>query len=320
MTNPLHLLKACEVCERGASVAALRNVTFKNGSLFAYNGIYQYQAPFDLKTDESFAVNEAKVAAAIRSCGDEVEVSITKEFLRIKNGPFSVRVRKIETVSPLELITLPPKTPKTAPEGLLEALRRVRPFVSTDASRPWSVAVRVAEGFAWATNNLSLVRAPIACKIPDMIIPAAAVDFVCELGSIDRLGIESTGHIVIQCGDALVRFSQALAQWPDMGNFFKKMPAKLPEIPSEMTEAAAKVAKFAERFISIDDSKLHSKSESVETEYEVSFKKSKGIYNASMLALILENATHADFSFYPDPIYFRGEGIEGTAVGVKEPT
>lgn len=315
-----YLLKACEVCERGAAVGALRNLVFKDGKLFAFNGIYQYQAPSPLAASEDFSVSEDRVASALRACGEEAELSVTADFLRIKNGPFTVRIKKIETVTALEPIMLAANPKKKPPKGLLEAIRKVRPFMSSDASRPWSVAVQIDSGYAWATNNLALVRSPLPFKSTRIRIPGPALDFISDLPSIDRMDVDDKGQIIIQSGDALVRFPQAQAEWPDMSKFFDAMPATLPELPKEMMDAASKVAKFAGRFVSINEARMESKTDSIESEYEINFANSKGMYSASLLSLILENATHADFSFYPAPIFFRGDGIEGTAVGVKEPT
>lgn len=314
-----YLLTACEVCERGAAIAELRQVLFADGRLSAFNGIYQYQAHSGLPREERFAISEQRLASALQSCTEELQVTSTKEFLKLKNGPFTVRLRKIETQRVLERISIPKQAATQKPTGLQAALRLVREFISTDASRPWSTAALLKEGYAWATNNLALVRVPVTipAALEGIKIPVPVVEFLCSLPSLDHFHIDSVGQLIFASGRALVRFPQAQADWPDLAKFFDKMPKELPPLPPEMRRAASQVGKFADRFVSVEQLKVEGKSESMETEYEVDLEKGKGLYNSKLLSLIVAHATHADFSFYPEPIFFKGDGIEGTAVGMK---
>lgn len=316
-----YLLKACEVAERGAAVAHLRQIGFRDGRLHAFNGMYQYQAPSSLPPDEEFAVSEERLASALRSCGETVQVAATAESLRLKNGPFTVRVRKLKTPIDYERIALPKSASKQKADfGLLDALKVVHPFMSSDASRPWSVAVLLKDGYAWATNNLALVRSPIT--LPSLLegvkIPAPAVTFLCSLPKLDYFHIDDQKRMIVVCDKALIRFPQSQANWPDMSKFFAKMPKKLPEVPKEFASAALQIERLSDRFMSLTSLKVEAKTESLESEYEVEFAKGKGTYSSKLLSLILSFATHADFSFFPEPVFFKGIGIEGTAVGIKE--
>jgi hypothetical protein len=313
-----YLLTACAICERNGIVGALRNVRFEGGRIQAFNGLLQYQAPSTIDAAESFMVSHERLATALRACGDEVSIDSTKDFLRLKHGPFKVRVRKLaQEESGLPRISIPKSAQQQKAGDLLQALRRVQPFISTDASRAWSVAALVKDGYVWATNNLALVRTPVEMKTT-MKIPSTAVDFLCSLPSLDYWHVDEHSNLIFVSGKQLIRCPQASADWPDVEAFLKKMPKKMPEIPAPMREAAQTVGRFADRHVGLDSSKVESKTQSMETEYEIDFEKSAGVYNAKLLALILEHATHADFSFYPEPIFFRGEALEGTAVGVKQ--
>lgn len=314
-----YLARACDICEHGSPVAGLSQIIFEAARLSAFNGLIQYQAPSALDPEEHFAVSEKRLAQALRSCGEDLKLTTTKEFLRLKNGPLTVRVRKIEgALVDLERIKMSKSAAKQPAAELHEALRRLQPFVSSDASRLWSVSVMVKDGYAWATNNLALVRTPVPSIKGTMRIPSQMVDFLCALPTLGFYEVDDKERLVFSYQKSLIRCPQSSSEWPDLSKFFAKMPKKLPEVPKELALAASTVGKFADRFTSISAKQVEAKQESIETEYEVEFAKGKGTYSAKLLSLILTYATHADFSFYPDPVFFRGEKLEGTAVGMAQ--
>ena len=321
MSSTLHeyLLRACDVVERGSITEELRRVLFIEGRLRAFNGMLEYQAPSGIDAAEEFSLSEAKLANALRACGEELTMSSLPDFIRFRKGPFSVRVRKMPTDKlHYDRISLPVEAKEQSAAGLLEALRAIRDFISTDASRSWSVSALLKDGYAWATNNMALVRTPIPASFPLMRIPIAAVHFLCELKSIDYWHVDPNGRLVFVSGKQLMRCPQAMGEWPDVAAFFKDFPAELAPVPAEMLSAATMVKKFAERFITLSASSMKSSEEAIESEYEVEFSKGAGKYSAPLLALILAHATHADFSFYPKPAYFKGALIEGVAIGAQQ--
>jgi len=279
------------------------------------NGLYQYQAPSTLDKEESFAVSADKLIAAIRASGEKAVFDTTKDFLRIRNGPFTVRVRKLPAEREVERIAMSKKAAKQFCPDLVPVLKKVVPFMSSDASRPWSVAVLIDRGFAWATNNLSLVRHPIALDWENAALPAQAVNFLCSFDALDHWEVDEQSRMIFSRGKALIRFPKAKAQWPQLDKFFAGAPKKLPPVAKELSDAALQVSKFADRFISVDDKKVASIEQAIETEYELSGK-NKGKYSAALLNLILSHATHIDFSPYPKPIHFRGGDLQGVAMGV----
>lgn len=314
-----NLLRACEVVERGSVTESLRSILFIDGRVRAFNGVYEYQAPSGLSPTEHFAVAEAKLSAALRACGPVLEISTTPDFLRLKQGPLSVRVRKLDPSKiAYEPIVLSPTALNQNIEGLQESLAAVTDFVSTDASRPWSVAVLIKDGYAWATNNLALVRSPLAVSLPEMRIPGGVVPFLCALPDIQYYDIDERSRLVFSWTDQLVRCPQSAAQWPDLAKYFENFPAKLDEVGDDMRVATKTVERFADRFIKLNVQQIESKTTELETEYEVAFDKGAGLYSARLLALIITHATHADFSFYPKPVYFKGPRLEGTAIGAQQ--
>lgn len=314
------LLLACQVCETGATIERFRHIVFENGTMRVFNGIVYYEALTDFAKEERFVLSELKLDAALRACeGEGLKVSTNQDFLILKRGKLTVRVRRLNADNPElnhPVAKRLPKQQRVAAAGLLSALKAVAPFASSDASRPWSVSVLVKDGYLWATNNLSMVRSPIPDKKLSLCIPGAVVPILALLPSVDYVCVHE-GLVAVWCGRSMLTFPQMQAEWPDVAKFFDKRPKKLPELDPELLEAAKTVEKFADRFVTLNDSSIEGKMATIESEYEVAVKKGKGTYSARLLSLVLTYATHADFNQYPNPIPFLGDMIEGVAVGIR---
>lgn len=309
---------ACSVCESGAVIERYKHIVFTEGTLRAFNGAVSVQAPSSLDESESFAVNEERLMQALSACaGEGVEVKVKPEHLVLKQGKLTVRVRKLDAAAVFhDPVLEPAKKARIKSPDFQEALRAVAPFMSSDASRPWTTSILFKDGFAWATNNLALVRYPLATPI-ECCIPAAAVPVLESLPSIDWVAAEKE-RIVVASGTVRIATPAASAPWPEtIASYFAKAPKKLPLLPPDLLEAAKVVEKFAERFVSLKPEKVEGKLATIESEYEIEVKDGKGAYPAKLLLLILNHATHADFSTYPAPIFFAGEKLRGVAVGAR---
>lgn len=313
-----------KVCERGSPLQQFRHITFEEGTVRAFNGLVHMQAPSALDHEEAFAVSFDRLATALRAVeGDEFEVKQKGEFLVLKKGRLTVRVRKLSTDGVYSAaLKHPPKAQRTAAPGFQLALHACAPFVSADASRPWSVAALARGGYLYATNNLSLVRFPF--EFPEELkIPGPAVPLLTELSSVDWISKQGN-LILVGCGEALLSFPEAAGEWPKVEDFFAPMPKKLPVADGLLLEAAKTTEKFADRFVSLTDSSIEGKVATIESEYEVDLPNGKGIYNARLFSLVASVASHIDFKTYPKPVFFRAtwhfgdeEGpLEGMMVGV----
>ena len=310
------LQTACLICESGAVLERYKHLVFDQDQVRVFNGIVSLQAPFSAGA-ERFAVNEERLARALAACaGEGLIVSQTAEFLVFKRNKLTIRVRKLDA-DPVfnESIPMPKKAQRVPAKELLPALSLVAPFVSEDASRPWSVAALVKDGYVWATNNLALVRTPFAAS-SSFRIPLPALQVLLALESFDWIAHEEQ-RVVVGAGDMLIAFPESSGEWPDVSKFFATKPKRLDKLDAELLVAAKTIEKFADRFVTLSPEMMQGKTTTMESEYEVAVKKGAGTYSARLLSLVLSVATHGDFSTYPKPVFFAGDGIEGVAVGVN---
>lgn len=320
----LELRIACNVCESGAVVERFKHIIFTEGTLRAFNGVVSIQAPSVFDPAETFAVSEERVIQALSACqGDDVlmtKISLLKDFMVLKKDKLTVKIRRLDAKDFYhDAIVAPARKDQIKAPGLQEALRAVAPFMSADASRPWTTSILLRDGFAWATNNLSLVKYPLDLPLQNWRIPAAAVPILLGLPDIEWVAENDKSHILAGWSKVRISFPAAGAEWPaDLSGFFKKAPKKLPVLAPELKDAARIVDKFADRFVSLKPERVEGKLATIESEYEIEVPNGKGSYPAKLLLLILNHATHADFSTHPDPIFFAGAKLRGVAVGAKE--
>lgn len=305
------------VCERGSALQQFKHIVFNNGLVYAFNGLVHLQAKSGLEHEEPFAVNYDRLASALRSVqGDDFSVKLTGDFLVMKRGKLTVRVRRVSAeeiyFSPIKP---PPRSERIAATGFLQALSAVSPFVSADASRPWSVSALIRGGYVWATNNLSLVRFPMPGWKQELRVPAQAIPLLLELKEVDWIA-PIGGQLTVGCGEAMLSFPEASGDWPSLEPFFATMPKKLPEADEELADAAKTTEKFSERFVTLNDESIEGKLATIESEYQLDLKKGKGVYNAQLFSLVASHATHIDFSSYPKPVFFRAKEMEGVMIGV----
>lgn len=304
------------VCEAGSSLEQFKHIVFNEGAVRAFNGLVHLQAPSGLDKDLHFAVSFDRLSVALRAlAGEEFEVALKPEFLVLKKAPLTIRVRKLAAENMYQSeIKLPPKSERTPAEGFLDALRKVAPFVSADASRPWSISALLRANYIWATNNLALVRYPFKAAT-SLCIPSQAVSLLLELKDVDWIASQEK-QIVVGCGEAVLAFPQSASEWPDVMPFFNAMPKRLPKADPILTDAASTIEKFSERFVTLTDRSVETKLASLESEYEVNLPKGKGTYNARLFSLVAAHATNIDFGTYPKPVFFASGAMDGVMVGV----
>jgi hypothetical protein len=288
----------------------------------SYDGVIQFQARSIFPKESEFCLSEAKLAHALSMISPPDKITETAENLILKRGPLSVRVRKLDFKLGFFDVFGMSKNAKSA-DGFLDSLKLVAPFMSEDATRAWSTSVLFKDGYAWATNNLALVRTPAPASLfkRAVAIPAAAVNHLCTLDAIDLIDLDDKGSVTVVAGKSGFRFTTMSTEWPEsIKTMFAAMPKTLPPLPKEMVEATSTIAKLSNRFASLDARAVRSSTDQLDSTYEIEVAKGKGTFSARLLALIALYATHADFSFFPKPVFFKGEKIEGTAVGMHEPT
>lgn len=206
---------------------------------------------------------------------------------------------------------------------LLHALQRVRPFVSKDASRVWSSGVLLADGMAWATDNVTMVGTPVKGlpKATRCIIPLDAVDELVRVGyEIDRFWITDNSAVFVYADNCWMRTALIDDKWPiEPRALLVDQPCD--PVPDGLADAVRKVlpfcpdskfpaVKFSENGVSTMDGDMAASVGGVALP--------AGAWRAEPLLNMLAVATHVALEYHPEPCPFKGDGgLVGVIVGLR---
>jgi len=206
-------------------IPVLTHFHFYEGRVQGGNGKVTMDAPADIGID--CTVPAIKFLKALNTCSDNepVEVALTDSGkVRVKQKGF----RALLPVAPHEdfpriiIDTEVIGVKRALPSGFLSMLKVIAPFIGDDATRPWSCGAFITQTHLYATNNISLVRAPYnwPTEHRHLIIPLYAVNELLRIGrDPDHFIVEETA-ITFFYGDRWLRTNLLGNQWPDIERMF----------------------------------------------------------------------------------------------------
>lgn len=278
------------------------------------NGKICIDAPLD--TDLNVTVPADKFYRAVKMCGAKLNIKTTPTGrLSMTCGKF----RALLTMLPNE--SFPKMEIKNDSflncEGIIPVIKKLKPFISDDASRQWSRSILFKDGYAWATNNVIVARIKVNFEW-EGAIPVLAINEIIRLNE-QPLGIAINENYVCfkYNNDVWLRATTCGEPWPEISSVVKECDAE--PIPKYFIETLNALLPFCEDpkypFFTLGKEGIHT--DSLDTGASVdltSFPDSK--FRAENLINVANIATHIAFSSYPNPCYFKGDGIDGALVGV----
>lgn len=290
------------------------------------NGVVYIDAPFPHDVAEC-AVPAHRFLKAVEAC-DGAPVFGTTEGgkLSIKRGRFRAYIPMLPSID-FPRAALDGNEVYTPPD-FLEAISRLKPFISEDASRPWSMAVHIENGYAYATNNIIVMRTPIQWDAGgvgganwgagEVNLPVQLVDRLLDIDANPTAIHIGPSHASFSFGDVWLRSQLVNMPWPNVAGMFSKQADE--PVPAELKEAVTKIKDFCvnEKFPVIRLGDVV-KTDDGETGAEFDgFDFPEAAFHADQLMKVLAIATHIDFTAYPAPCPVRGDKLEGLIVGLKK--
>lgn len=269
----------------------------------------------------SFTVPADKFIRAVLACDGAPSISM------LESGKVSVKQGRFKALLPtLDASTFPrrelPQRIGNAPSDLLAVFKLLQPFISQDASRAWSLGVWIHGGYAYATNNVALVRTPLTSDLTPVNIPAYFVNEIVRIGKAPTTLYQNVDAIAVSYTDgSWVCGSTYRDSWPDVTARFDGIAdTDLTTLPDGLSKVIARLLPFCPdpkyptlRFTADGISTLDG-THSAEMGFD-------GLPNtafrAEVLQLVVGVADKWDLTKYPAPIPFVGKAIEGIFVGVK---
>lgn len=301
----------------------LRFVLVKDGFVHGYDGRVCAAHPFsDTRT---YLVPMAHFYAAIDrlSGDDEVRIDIAAEAIVVKQGRLRATIR---TLDPVLWAYAPPKDVKwrPVPQDLIEVFTDLRPFLSDNASQPWSLGMQLKNGVLYATNNVVLAAADLpGAGVPEALIPAWAVDFVC------KRAIDLT-HWALDARALYFKWKNGAWAWAQLINatypetaygLIAKLPEPSTEIDVAWIEAYNRVVSLGGDYVKLYPDRIVSQQdgliaeEPMATPAPANGTDDHSAWAIEQLGNVLSCATHWSPDAFPMPAPFIGPKVRGIIVG-----
>lgn len=299
-------------------VPEMKHFWINEGSIRGYNGVIALQSPID------FAVPCMPLAVplvtAISKCEAVMSLGMTASGrLRVQSGKFLSYIECLEVpmpdIEPVgDIIELDGK-------ALIAAIRAVKPFIGSDASRPWVNGVLLRGQSAFATNNVCLVEYWIGVPLPlTANLPIEAVNELLRITDTPTRAQVCDHSITFHYPDGRWLKTQLYStDWPDLTQVLERPSAPRP-MPPDLFEGLETIRPFLEKDgnVYFRSGGIHtSEADGVGASYQVEGLDFEGIYKLEMLKLMAEAATMADMVQYPGPCPFWNDRLRGVIIGLR---
>ena len=304
-------------------VPVLTHFHIYDGRVQGGNGRVTIDAPCSELSGFDCTVPAERFLKAVDACDGEPKLKLTD------GGKLTISKSKFRATLPLANHESFPRLEQVSESGggafiqmkpLLAMLRKLSAFVGEDASRPWSCGILFRDGFAWATNNVSLARVPYTSP-REFVMPGFAIDELLRMGHEPvTMMLEENSMTFSFNGDWWLRVQKLHGEWPDVSKFISDdLPAAGVD-SGPLAEAVRKVLPFCPNpKIPV----VQTGSEGVST-LDGEMSATCGLYElpetrfrAEPLLTVLESARYIDLSTFPGACYWRGENIDGVLVGLR---
>ena len=301
-------------------IVTMASYCLKDRELKATDGCVVAGHPWDQEGEA--CIPGAEIEKIVSRLNEDPTISLTDKTLTIKSGDFKARL----AIFPVDQWNYPgpEKTGwKPIPEGFVEGLAKLRPFISDNASQPWATCVYLENGFGYATNNVAIACVPFSeLKRVKMLVPHWAIDFL-----IHRPGVTHW-----QPGEESIAFQWDNGAWMRsqlVSGIFPLNGVKLAQdahnstktlqpIDEPLRAAFARLNGLIEGPLSIYANKVEGKFRDAMVEEKVVCAVPKdtdhSLWGVEYLEPVMKVATHWDPAAYPRSV-FKGENISGVIMG-----
>ena len=208
--------------------------------------------------------------------------------------------------------------------GLIPAVKALKPFVGTDASRPWAMGILLRDKSAFATNNIILAEHWIGYPMPNVNLPVSAINELARIGE-EPIGVRLGEHSITFYfeGDRWLRSQLLSTEWPDIGALLNvaSQDADMKPVPEGLYEAVETVKPFLElegRVYFRDGTVTTFPEEGQGAVIEVPGVPAYGAYHHKHLLSLDGVAEVIDFTKHPQPCPFQGSGLRGVFLGMTD--
>jgi DNA polymerase III sliding clamp (beta) subunit (PCNA family) len=298
-------------------VPELTHFHIGGGFVKGFNGSLALCAPIDLDLEAS--PKATPFIKAITTCKSTIAMHLTPTGkLSIKSGKFKAFVECVEQKYPDiepegELVDLP--------DDFISTISKLAAFIAEDDSKPWARGVLIDGNFATATNNIIIAQAWMPTAFPYKInIPQKAVREMVRLKENPISAQVSATTVTFHYADGRwLRTNLLELKWPDI-NRVLDAPATPVTLPNGFFECIEALVPFSDECKRIYFGETEMKTHMFDSKgavQEIEGLTEGPIMNGEQLLKLRNVVQTIDFSMYPRPCVFFGDGVRGAVVGVR---
>lgn len=322
MTNELSA--ALEIVRGAVStkdlLPVLTHLHIYAGRIQGANGRLNIDTPCGMLARIEATVPADRFIKAVEMCNGTPSLKVTETKLVLSRGSFRAQLPLADHSSFPRAEVLPTGW-KALEGGLLSVLRILRPFISTDAIRPWACTALLQADYGWATNNVSIIRTPLPRAWSGVLmLPVFLIDELLRIDIEPEAWLQDVNHIMFRLpGGTWIRSQKFVGEWPD--NAF----GLIKEVENSIS--ADKLYAAVEAILPFCPDKnfpiIHTGPKGVSTTEGETYAEVNDIvlpeaaFNAAALAQVLQLAKEIDLTHYPKPCPFKGDNLEGVLVGCR---
>lgn len=302
-----------------ATMPVMRSVHVYDGRIQIGNFNVAVDLPHPLFAGMEFTAPIDQFMAAAAACG-EAEPKLT---IDPSGGKLTVQHRSFRAVIPLLDHANYPRLPaptftKVQEVRIIEMLRMLKPFAGNPGAsvNHWQNGVCFRNGYAYATNNISVMRAELPLSVGREV--TANLDIIDTLGSIgeepESVAVDE-GFIAFRYpAGAWIRCRLIENGWPHSVDDMLDSRTPTEDVPDGLLDSLARMAPFTK------DDVLVAGPEGIRTEEhdcmarDEEFQLPACSYKMSELINVLKVADRFDFSKYPSSCW-GGPGVVGFTAG-----
>lgn len=305
-------------------VPGLTHYKIENGRVTCFNGIFAMSSEIDLDFD--VRPHGAKFLAAIKACPGTIALNMTPGGkLAVKSENFKAYIDCM--AEELQTFVEPEGEEVDVGPQFIEGIRALSPVMGIDASRPWSMGIKIQSQYMFSTNNLMLAQYWHGSDLPfDIVVPDLAIH---ELIRINQAPVR------VQLAEKSMTFwfddSRWLrtnliegTRWPtdQLDRILSASNGEQVTFPDGFFDNLETLKPFLGEYGTIyltSEGMFTSRHEGDGTMIECDFPMIKEMqaYHFKQLTLLKDVATTIDWTAYPAPLMFRGNRLRGAIVGQR---
>jgi hypothetical protein len=300
-----------------------------DGMVHATNGRLMAATPFpDPRT--YLVPAEAFRKSLDRMPTDDIKIDLDKDnVLKITCERYQASIRML--VSDFVQIPRPSGTFLPVPEGFMERLRAIRPFISDNATKEYALCVLIEGDHMIATNNIA-VAAAFDVGLPDMysMLPVWAIDFVLARDT-DPITIayDAGSFSFIWEDTSWVRTQLLNVKFPEIAKtMIFDAPQPEWEIPGDWRDVYRDVSELSNSTLESTDAEIRFYADKIigkhiSGEFTASIatpvppESPFSIWNPVFLTPVIDSSTHFETKYWPKPCPFAGPLLSGVVIGKR---